>query len=108
MILSHFHYENTPLQYTYFFFSCKNLNFHQKNFDIFLIFAQNIDCGYTEAVLTSTHNVCFGSNMRKNIYPGKSQFFFIKVGFTAVYISPTCFHDGKPEKCPYFLVVMVM
>ena len=24
----------------------KNGNFHQKNFDIFLIFAQNIDCGY--------------------------------------------------------------
>ena len=29
------------------FFSCKKLKFHQKNFDIFLIFAQNIDCGYT-------------------------------------------------------------
>ena len=26
---------------------CKNENFHWKNFDIFLIFAQNIDCGYT-------------------------------------------------------------
>ena len=25
----------------------KNENFQQKNFDIFLIFAQNIDCGYT-------------------------------------------------------------
>ena len=39
-------------------------NFQLKNFDIFLIFAQNIDCGYTleppgEAVLTSTHNLCF-------------------------------------------------
>ena len=29
------------------FFVCKNENFHWKNFDIFLIFAQNIDCGYT-------------------------------------------------------------
>ena len=29
------------------FFGCKNRKFHQKNFDIFLIFAQNIDCGYT-------------------------------------------------------------
>ena len=27
--------------------SLKNENFQQKNFDIFLIFAQNIDCGYT-------------------------------------------------------------
>ena len=28
-------------------FVCKNEKFHWKNFDIFLIFAQNIDCGYT-------------------------------------------------------------
>ena len=29
------------------FFSCKNCKIHKKNFDIFLIFAQNIDCGCT-------------------------------------------------------------
>ena len=29
------------------FFGFKNENFNRKNFDIFLIFAQNIDCGYT-------------------------------------------------------------
>ena len=29
------------------FLSLKNENFQQKNVDIFLIFAQNIDCGYT-------------------------------------------------------------
>ena len=29
------------------FFAFKNENFHWKKFDIFLIFAQNIDCGYT-------------------------------------------------------------
>ena len=50
-----YHYENTPIQI--------------KNSDIFYIFAQNIDCGYSfskhrlwvldEAVLTSTHNICF-------------------------------------------------
>ena len=28
-------------------FGCKNEKFHWKNFDIFLIFAQNIDCRYT-------------------------------------------------------------
>ena len=54
-------------------------NFQLKNFDIFLIFAQNTvltDCGYTlepprrggEAVLTSTHNLCFGAKIRKNRY----------------------------------------
>ena len=49
------------------FFRSKIDNFHRKNFDIFLIFAQNIDCGYTlgEAVLTSTHNLCFGAKIRK-------------------------------------------
>ena len=31
----------------FFFFGFKNENFHWKKIDIFLIFAQNIDCGYT-------------------------------------------------------------
>ena len=35
------------MQYTEIFFSCKNRKFHQKNVDIFLTFAQNIDCAYT-------------------------------------------------------------
>ena len=34
-------------QYTETFLSFKNENFQYKIFDIFLIFAQNIDCGYT-------------------------------------------------------------
>ena len=34
----------------------KNENFQINNSDIFHISAQNIDC---EAVLTSTHNLCF-------------------------------------------------
>ena len=42
----------------------KNENFQINNPDIFHISAQNIDCGYSleplcEAVLTSTHNLCF-------------------------------------------------
>ena len=62
-----------------------------ENFDTFLIFAQNIDCGYTleppwrggsneypqfifwskdkkniaEEVLANTHNLCFGAKIRK-------------------------------------------
>ena len=35
------------MQYTENFFSGKNCKFHLKNFDVFLIFAQNIDCRYT-------------------------------------------------------------
>ena len=54
---SQIHYENMPMQYTV----VKN-----ENFNIFLIFAQNIDCGYSleqlaEAFLTSTHNLCLGT-----------------------------------------------
>ena len=41
------HYENLPMQYTEIFIAVKMKDFHQKKFDIFLIFAQNIDCGYT-------------------------------------------------------------
>ena len=36
-----------PMQYTVIFKIVKNENFQKKMFDIFLIFAQNIDCGYT-------------------------------------------------------------
>ena len=40
----------------------KNDNFQMKNCDLFLIFAQNID---REAVLTSTHDLCFRAKIRK-------------------------------------------
>ena len=35
------------MQYTAIFHGCKNGNFQMKNCDVFLMFAQNIDCGYT-------------------------------------------------------------
>ena len=34
-----------------------------------------------EAVLTCTHNLCFGLRIQKFVYPCKRQFYFIKVGF---------------------------
>ena len=40
------HYANMPMQYTAIFHGCKNVHLQMKIFDIFLIFAQNIDCGY--------------------------------------------------------------
>ena len=43
-----------------FFLALEIENFQLKTFDMFLIFAQNI-----EAVLTSTHNLCFGVKIRK-------------------------------------------
>ena len=39
--------QNTPMQYTAIFHRYKNDNFQLKKVDYFLIFAQNIDCGYT-------------------------------------------------------------
>ena len=43
-----YHYDiNMHMQYTVIFQSCKNDNFQMKNCDVFLIFAQNIDHGYT-------------------------------------------------------------
>ena len=41
------HYKNMPMQYTEIFKVVKKESFQYKSFDIFLIFAQNIDCGYT-------------------------------------------------------------
>ena len=48
-------------------------NFAGNKVNITLMFAQNIDCGYMlkhyKAALTSTHNLCFGSKLRQNVYP---------------------------------------
>ena len=43
-----------------------------------------------EAVLTSSHNLCFRAEKKNNVYmyPCKPQFYYIKVVFKA------CFHDG--------------
>ena len=41
------HYANMSVQYTAIFHGCKNGNFQMKKCDNFLIFAQNIDRGYT-------------------------------------------------------------
>ena len=80
------HDENTPIQ-IYWIFYHPNKKKSDKKSDIFHISAQNIDCGYSleppwEAVLTSTHNLCFLSrNKKNNVYPCKPQLYYIKVGF---------------------------
>ena len=69
-----------------FFTLFSQFELFQPNFsDIFLIFAQNIDCGYTlehlaEAVLTSTHNLCFGAKIRKIGIPLQTPVFPYKSG----------------------------
>ena len=64
MTLHTCHYANMSVQYTEIFHGCKNGNFQMKKCDFFLIFTLIIERGYsleppTEAVLTSTHNLCF-------------------------------------------------
>ena len=54
-----------PMQLTEIFLALKIENFQLINFDIFLIFAQNIDCGYTYQLIVSTHNLCFEAKIRK-------------------------------------------
>ena len=80
------------VQYTAIFHGCKNDNFQKKIFDIFdifLIFAQNIDCGYT-----LEPPLCFGAKIRKNVYPSKPHFFYIKVGCKGVFITRTSYPDA--------------
>ena len=49
--------------------------------DIFLIFAQNLDCGYlAEADLTRTHTLCFGAKIRKIGIPLQTPVFLYKSG----------------------------
>ena len=72
------HYENKPMQYTEIFKDVKNEDLQQKFFDIFLIFAQNIDCG--EAVLTNTHKLCYEAKIRKIGIPLHTPFFLYKSG----------------------------
>ena len=50
------------------FIALKIENFQLKNFDIFLIFAQNINCGYTLEP-PRRGNLCFGAKIRKTCIP---------------------------------------
>ena len=46
----------------------------------------------SEAVLTSTHNLCFRAKIKKNnVYPCKPPFYYIKVGCKGVFVTRTCF-----------------
>ena len=48
----------------------KTVTFQMKNSNIFLIFAQTIDRGYTsEMVLTRTHDLCLRAKFKKKLYP---------------------------------------
>ena len=73
-------------------FTSKNWKFSEKIFDIFLISAQNIDCGYSlEPPRCGGSNeypqpMFLSRNKKNNVYPCKPQFNYIKVGFKGVKI----------------------
>ena len=85
------------MQYTAIFHGCKNVHFQMKIFNMFFLF-QNIDCGYSEAVLASTQNLCFGAKIRNKVYPCEPQFYYIKVGCKGVFVTRTCFRDEKNNR----------
>ena len=60
-------------------------------------FMKTILIFFAEAVLTSTHNLCFEAKIRKKVYPRIPQFCYIKVGLKRVYITRTCLPDGLDE-----------
>ena len=87
------------MQHTAIFHACKNDKFHLNIFDYFLIFAQNIECGYSleppQSVGSNEYQQSmFWSKNKKKIYLCKPQFYYIKVGCKGVYITRTCYHDG--------------
>ena len=87
-----YHYENTPIQIYWKYYHQKIENFQMKNSDIFLISAQNIDLGYSlEPPRWGGSNgypqsMFLNRNKKNNVYPCKTQFYYIKVGFKGVKI----------------------
>ena len=79
-------------KYTENFTTKKNENFQTKNSVIFLISAQNIDCGYSlEPPQRGGSNkypqsMFLSRNKKNNVYPCKPQFYYIKVRFKGVSI----------------------
>ena len=66
----HVNYDNSPMQYTQIFHVCKNGVFQMKNYDNFLILAQNIDRGFTR-------DPCFGAKIRRKYIPVNPSFTII-------------------------------
>ena len=70
-----------------------------KNSDSFHISTQNIDCGYLLELPRQGGSNEYPQSMflsrykKNNVYPCKSQFYYIKVGFKGVKIIYACFRD---------------
>ena len=74
--------------------------------NIFNISAQNIDCGYSlepprQGGSNEYPQSMFLSRNKKNVYPCKAPFYYIKVGFKGVKIIQACFRDGCLTEISY-------
>ena len=47
-----------------------------------------------EAVLSSTHNLCFSKEIRNSVYPYKPQFYYIKGVCKRMFTARTCLYDA--------------
>ena len=57
----------------------------------------------------STQNLWFRAKIKKNEYPCKPQFYYIKVGCKGVFITRTCYHDVDNfdmKNCDIFLILL--
>ena len=72
-----FYYENLPMQYTEIFKVVKMKIFSRKMLIFFLFLLK------TEAVLTNTHNLCFGAKISKIDTPLYTPVLLYKSGFQA-------------------------
>ena len=81
-----------PMQFVANFKGCKNEIFYEKiRYFSFLLKTWIVGTRVNrlnEAVLTSTHNLCFRATIRY-----KPQFYNIKVACKGVFITRTCLHD---------------
>ena len=80
----------------------RNWKFSDKNSDSFHNSAQNIDCGYSlepprrGGSNENPQSMFFSRNKKKkNVYPCKPQFYYIKVGFKGVKIILVRFRDEE-------------
>ena len=70
----------------------KKWKFSDKKSDIFHMSAQNIDCWYSSepprrgGSNENSQSMFLSRNKKNNVYPCKSQFHYIKVGFKGVNI----------------------
>ena len=73
-------------------FASKTENFQIKNYVIYHISVQNINCGHSlEPPRQGGSNECpqfmfLSRNKKNNLYPCKPQFYYIRVGFKGVKI----------------------